>query len=297
MKEWLKAFRLRTLPLAFSSIFMGAFLAHKEGLFNLQILVLCLLTTLFLQVLSNLANDYGDSIHGADSIDREGPKRAVQSGTISLAQMKMAIVIFSVFSFLSGVILLYLAFGLNNLLSVFVWLCVGLCCIAAAIKYTAGKNPYGYAGLGDVAVFLFFGIIGVCGTYYMFTQQFTAELLLPAIACGVFATGVLNVNNIRDIDSDEKAGKRSIPVRLGRAKAIKYHWGLLAGGMISSVLYIQLYGTTLGWNKYILLFSFPLFIWNGIAISTKSTAAQIDPYLKQLAISTLFFVIVFGLSL
>ena len=297
MKEWLKAFRLRTLPLAFSSIFMGAFLAHIEGLFNLSILVMCLITTLFLQVLSNLANDYGDSIHGADSVEREGPKRAVQSGVITSQQMKTAIVIFSVLSFVSGVSLLYLSFGLNNLLSVFVWMCVGLLCIAAAIKYTAGKNPYGYAGLGDVAVFLFFGIIGVCGTYYMFAQQFTIQLLLPSIACGVFATGVLNVNNIRDIESDEKAGKRSIPVRLGRSNAIKYHWSLLLIGLIASVLYIQLYSTSLSWNKYLLLISFPFFIWNGVAISTKNTAAQIDPYLKQLALSTLLFVILFGLSL
>lgn len=295
MRNWVEAFRLRTLPLAFSCILMGAFLAIKAHQFDGMVLLLCLATTLFLQILSNLANDYGDSVHGADSLTRQGPSRAVQSGKITLASMKVALIVFSGLSLISGLSLLFLVFGLQQLFLLLIFLTIGLGAIWAAVKYTAGDNPYGYAGLGDISVFLFFGLVGVLGTNYLFTQSINWTDLLPAISCGAFATGVLNVNNIRDIESDTEAGKRSIPVRIGRKKARVYHLILLSLGMVSMLVYASLDFQV--YTDFLFVLSFPLFIINVLAVFRKTNAKSLDPYLKQLALSTLLFVLLFGLGL
>lgn len=293
MNAWLQAFRLRTLPLALSSIAMGGFLAASVGAFQWSIFLLCVFTTIFLQVLSNLANDYGDSIHGADHAGRKGPSRAVQSGAISSAQMKNAIILFVLLSLVSGVSLLLLSFGLNwNALLFFFGL--GLLSIGAAIAYTVGKKPYGYVGLGDFSVLIFFGLVGVMGSYYLFTKSISWLEVLPALSCGFFSIGVLNINNIRDIESDRQAGKFSIPVRIGRQKAIVYHWFLLTGGILSSITYVILnYQSPL---QFIFCITILLFLRNGFAVSQKSSA-ELDPYLKQMALSTLLFVVLFGLGL
>ncbi|MFY0627854.1 MAG: 1,4-dihydroxy-2-naphthoate polyprenyltransferase [Reichenbachiella sp.] len=293
MRNWISAFRLRTLPLALSSILMGNFLAFGESAFNWTVGIFSVLTTVFLQVLSNLANDYGDTIHGADSKDREGPSRTVQSGLITLTQMKRAIWLFTILSFLSGSMLLLFAFQ-NQWHMVVSFLLLGLAAIYAAITYTAGKNPYGYVGLGDISVFLFFGLVGVMGSYFLQTKNIDWVIILPAISCGMFATGVLNVNNIRDIDSDINAGKRSIPVRIGRKKAVVYHASLLILGWIS--MFSFLITTSNSWINWLVCLTLPLFIINFRAVSTKLQVADLDPYLKQLAISTLFFVLLFGFS-
>jgi 1,4-dihydroxy-2-naphthoate polyprenyltransferase len=292
-KVWLKAFRLRTLPLAVSCIAMGGFLASAADTFRLDIFLLCILTTIFLQILSNLANDYGDSIHGADSMDRKGPARAVQSGAVTKEQMRIAVIIFVLLSFMSGITLLIISFGLEWKAILF-FLCLGILSILAAIAYTVGKKPYGYAGLGDLSVLIFFGFVGVMGSYYLFTKQITYFEILPAMSCGLFSIAVLNINNIRDIDSDRKAGKYSIPVRIGREKAIVYHWFLLLTGVTSALTY-----TLLNFNspwQLLFLLSFPLFVINGMAIS-KKPSHDLDPYLKQMALSTLLFVLLFGVGL
>ena len=292
IRPWINAFRLRTLPLALSCIGMGCFLAAADGFFNWNIFVLCISTTIFLQVLSNLANDYGDSIHGADSIDRKGPARAVQSGAISPAQMKSAIIVFVALCLISGFSLLLISFGLNwNAILFFFGL--GVLSILAAIAYTIGKKPYGYAGLGDFSVLIFFGLIGVMGSNYLFTKQLNWIQMLPALSCGFFSMGVLNINNIRDIESDKKAGKHSIPVRIGRDKAIVYHWLLIAGGLVSACTFVAVtYQSAL---QLLFMLSFPLFITNGFAVQRKPFD-QLDPYLKQLALTTLSFVVLFGLG-
>src|SRR5688572_11573408 len=236
VRIWLQAFRLRTLPLALSCIAMGGFLAASANAFQWDIFFLCILTTIFLQILSNLANDYGDTIHGADSADRKGPSRAVQSGAISPRQMRNAVVIFVLLSLVAGISLLIVSFGINWK-SILFFLCLGLLSILAAIAYTVGKKPYGYIGLGDFSVLIFFGLVGVMGSYYLFTKQITWYEILPALSCGFFSIAVLNINNIRDIDSDRKAGKFSIPVRIGRDRAIVYHWFLLISGWICALLY------------------------------------------------------------
>ncbi|MFT4736015.1 MAG: 1,4-dihydroxy-2-naphthoate octaprenyltransferase [Cyclobacteriaceae bacterium] len=293
VKHWIGAFRLRTLPLAFSSIFMGSFLAYYEGYFDPIILMLALLTTLFLQVLSNLANDYGDAQSGVDSDDREGPSRAVQSGVISALTMKNALVLFSVLSFLSGTFLILYVFNEQWKL-ILLFLLIGISAIWAAIKYTVGKSPYGYAGMGDFFVLIFFGFIGVGGTYFLFAQSFNALMILPSLSSGLLAVGVLNVNNIRDITSDAVAGKRSIPVRLGKFKASIYHIFLLTGAAAAGVGFYLM--NDLQWSSWLFMFSLPLFLFNAVNVFRKSEA-QIDPYLKHLALSTLAYTLLFGLGL
>lgn len=290
---WMEAFRLRTLPLALSCILMGSFLASAAGAFRWDIFSLCVLTTVLLQILSNLANDYGDSIHGADSAVRQGPARAVQSGAISATKMRSAVFLFTFLSLTSGIMLLAVAFG-SDWKAILYFFGLGVLSIAAAIAYTVGKRPYGYAGLGDFSVLIFFGLVGVLGSYYLFTKTITWIELLPALSCGFFSMAVLNINNIRDIESDRKAGKFSIPVRIGRANAILYHWMLLLLGTAAAFVYTFLRFQS-GWQLLFIL-SLPLLLQNGIAIS-KKPAADLDPFLKQMALSTLCFVLTFGLGL
>lgn len=293
IKIWIRAFRLRTLPLALSSIAMGSTLAAEAGYFRLDIFLLCVTTTVFLQILSNLANDYGDSIHGADHADRKGPSRTVQSGLISPAQMRLAVFLFAALCLCSGIFLLLLSFGLNwNALLFFFGL--GVSSILAAIGYTVGKKPYGYIGLGDISVLIFFGLVGVMGSFYLFAQYITWVQIFPALSCGFFSMAVLNVNNIRDIESDRAAGKYSIPVRIGRRKATIYHHLLLISGFLSAVIY-NLVTFHTGW-QFLFLLSIPLLIMNARAVSRKPSH-ELDPYLKQMALSTLFFVFLFGAGL
>lgn len=294
MKAWIQAFRLRTLPLALSSIILGSLLAYKDlqGFFNFEIVGLCVLTTIFLQILSNLANDYGDSVHGADHEEREGPSRAVQTGVISLGAMKSAMIIFSILSLFSGLYLLYIS--LTTLEEFMYFLGLGVLSIVAAITYTAGKKPYGYAGLGDLSVFIFFGLVGVLGSYYLQVKSLDLLLLLPAASCGLLAVAVLNVNNIRDIASDIKAGKKSIPVRIGRRWAILYHWILLFLAMGVGLFYVSLNFTSpLQW---LFVLTFPLIRKNGMAVTKLEKPSELDPYLKQMAISSLLFSLTFGIG-
>ena len=291
-EAWLHAVRLRTLPLALASIFAGSFLAYWQEAFRWEVLGLASLTTVFLQILSNLSNDYGDSVHGADSSARKGPIRAVQSGLISLPEMKRAMIFLGLLSLASGVSLIYLS--LPNWSYFLGFLALGLLAIWAAIRYTSGSNPYGYAGLGDISVFLFFGLVGVSGTFFLHSLKTEPVILLIACSLGCFSTAVLNINNIRDIDSDQLAGKRSIPVRIGRSKAIGYHWTLIAvayGCMLAFVGLNQAYGSLLA------LIILPWMVVIGRGIQRATTAAETDPYLKQMAISTLGWTILFGIGL
>lgn len=291
-EAWLHAVRLRTLPLALASIFAGSFLAQWQGSFRWEVLVLSSLTTIFLQILSNLANDYGDSIHGADSSERKGPIRAVQSGLISLQEMKRAMILFGALSLGTGVLLIYIA--LPDWKYFLAFLVLGLAAIWAAIRYTSGKNPYGYAGLGDIFVFIFFGIVGVTGTYFLHALEANPLILLIAISLGCFSTAVLNINNIRDIDSDRLAGKLSVPVRIGRTNAIRYHWALILVGN-SGLLYFVLLNQT--YTPLLASFTLPWMIQISQGIQNATTAAETDPYLKQMALSTLIWTLLFGFGL
>ena len=294
VSHWISAFRLRTLPLAFSCILMGTFVAAQEGFFSWGVLTLSLVTTLFLQILSNLANDYGDSVSGVDSAEREGPSRAVQDGKISSLAMRNSLFVFSGLSFISGSILLILCFGLSSIYTL-IFLLIGFGAIAAAIKYTVGTSPYGYAGFGDFFVLVFFGLVGVAGSHFLHAHRISELVFLPAISCGLLAVGVLNVNNIRDIESDRKAGKKSIPVRIGKTNALRYHVLLIAiSWILVSVYVIQVYESA--WN-FLFVITLPFFLVHLSKMLKSQSAKDIDPLLKQLALSTMFFVLSFGIGL
>jgi len=293
IKAWISAARPRTLPLAAASISMGGFLAAFDGMFNWTVFFLTLLTTFLLQIMSNLANDYGDYQHGADHAGRVGPVRMVQSGSISVERMRGAIIVVGITTLLTGTWLLVSSVGVNSA-SFYIMLTLGLVSMAAAVNYTAGNKPYGYRGWGDLAVVVFFGLIAVSGTYFLLTSRFRWDILLPAFSCGLFATAVLNVNNIRDINSDVKAGKLSIPVRIGRKMAIKYHWVLLIAGLACSIIYVWLHYTS-AW-QWMFLLMLPMLCLNGRAV-TKKSGQELDPYLKQMAITTLLYVLTFGIGM
>lgn len=293
MLAWIKAFRLRSLPLALACIAMGSILAAAEDKMRWSIFFLSLLTTMFLQILSNLANDYGDAVSGVDGAHRKGPTRAVHTGAISKEAMFRAIICFAVLSFVSGLALIYLGLGWGN--SFLFFLALGILAIIAAIKYTMGKRPYGYVGLGDISVFLFFGIVGVFGPYYLHTHELNFSILLPALSCSFFSVAVLNVNNIRDIESDKIAGKISLPVRMGRDNAVIYHHTLLVLGLLSSIIYVLLYYR--GPAQWLFLIVIPFLFKNARAVKTLKTEKELDPFLKQMALTTLLFVISFGIGL
>ena len=293
-QAWIHAFRLRTLPLALSSIVMGAFVAYADNGFRAIITGLAALTTLFLQILSNLANDYGDSKHGVDNVERLGPERAVQSGVISAKEMKYAVILFSVLSFVSGIALLISGLG-SRVFSIrfLVFLILGISAIAAAVKYTVGKNPYGYKGFGDVFVFLFFGLAGVIGTYFLNTGVFKWDVILPAISIGCLSTGVLNLNNMRDIDNDRESGKITLVVKMGEQKARIYHLLLIVITALSSLLYTAINYSSLWQYLYIIIFI--LFYKHIKTVLSTQQPQQLDPYLKQLAIATLLFSFAYGI--
>ena len=294
VQAWVSAFRPRTLPLALSSILTGGFLAAAHGQFNGTVFGLAFLTTILLQILSNLANDYGDSQNGADSVHREGPMRAVQAGHITAPQMKKAMLLFGVLALLAGMALLWVALGIAAMWITVCFFLLGVSAIWAAINYTSGSRPYGYAGLGDVSVFIFFGLVGVCGTYFLQTQTLPWPILLPAVSLGCFATAVLNVNNIRDIRSDKLAGKITLPVRLGPKTARRYHWLLLTVGFVAAIIYVVLtYHSPWQW---VFLLVAPLLLRNGMQVWRRQESTQLDPLLKQMALTTLAFTVLFGVG-
>jgi 1,4-dihydroxy-2-naphthoate octaprenyltransferase len=295
IKAWISAFRLRTLPLAFSSIITGSAIAYYHWSFNGLIFTLALLTTLFLQVLSNLANDYGDSEHGADNDQRIGPERTVQSGAISKGRMKTAMIIFSALALCSGIPLIIEGTKAINLKWFLIFLALGIGSIIAAIKYTAGKNPYGYKGLGDVFVFIFFGLVGVIGTFILQLQYINRFLLIeslfPAIAMGCFSAAVLNMNNMRDHHNDKNSGKITLAVRLGSKGSKVYHSVLILTGMASMYYFGVL--SHFGLVDFLIL-SAPnvIFILHLIKVWGVSDEKDYDPELKKIALTTFFLSIV-----
>ncbi len=292
---WMAAMRLRTLPLALSTVLLGAFLAYYDGHFSPSITILLLLTVLFLQILSNLANDYGDSEHGVDNQRRAGPKRAVQSGVIRASQMKNAIIVFSILSLSAGIPLVFFALqGIGSAVKI-LFLVLGLMAIVSAIKYTVGKNPYGYRGFGDLFVFIFFGIIGVMGAYYLIAKHVNPDVLLPASALGMLSVAVLNLNNLRDVENDEQSGKHTLVVKWGVPAAKWYHFFLIAGSVILGLTYTVLnYHSPL---QLAFLITVPFFWMNVYGVFKNSVPALLDPFLKKLALTTLLFSLTFGLGL
>ncbi|MCP4457969.1 MAG: 1,4-dihydroxy-2-naphthoate polyprenyltransferase [Cytophagales bacterium] len=286
---WIKAMRLRTLPLAWASITMGGSLAALNSEWDWGIYFLSLLTAFALQIASNFANDYGDSSSGIDGENREGPSRTIQSGLVTSSQMKKAIILVTVVAFALGLWLIFYTF-IDWVVSLS-FILIGVVSIAAALKYTMGKNPYGYAGFGDIFVLVFFGWVGVGGSYFLHTQFLDLMVMLPASALGLLAVAVLNVNNIRDINSDKASGKFSIPVRIGRKNAVIYHAAILLSSMILLVLFGWLSDFKL--SQWLFLLATPLFVKNWLGVKREQESMKLDPYLKQMALTTLLVVVLF----
>jgi 1,4-dihydroxy-2-naphthoate octaprenyltransferase len=282
MKHWIQAFRLRTLPLALSCILAGHASASLFVEINWLIFTLCISTTIFLQVLSNLANDYGDSENGADHEGREGPSRAVQAGLITKSAMKNAVIICSLLSLVSGVALLYVA--IDEIDYTFLgFLILGLASIAAAIKYTMGKNPYGYKAMGDLFVFIFFGLVGGIGTAWLQTKTFEIESLYVSVVIGLYSVAVLNMNNMRDVDSDRIAGKKTIPMLLGD-KDKWYHVALiLVASIILLFFNFQYVEGYIKWLNVLLILPFVLNLKTVLSFKNRQ---ELDPELKKIALTT-----------
>lgn len=295
MKNWIEAARLRTLPLSIAGIVVGTFLAAAEGFINYKITVLALLTTIGFQVLSNFANDYGDGVKGTDNHNRIGPKRTIQSGKITPKQMLNAMKITALVTLLIAILLIYFAFESKNFIFSITFFILGLLSIGAAIKYTVGSKAYGYFGLGDLFVLLFFGWLSVVGSYFLYTQEFNWFVFLPATSIGFLSMGVLNLNNLRDFESDKKAGKNTLIVKMGYKFGKIYHSILLLSAICLSLLYTIIY-----FNSFFQLIFLIAIIPLGkhfVVVVKNNYPKKLDTELKKLALSTFLFAILFGIGL
>ncbi|MBA6153677.1 1,4-dihydroxy-2-naphthoate octaprenyltransferase [Gelidibacter maritimus] len=294
VKLWFSAFRLRTLPLSISGIVVGSCFAAYNGVFNPLVFALALLVTLALQILSNLANDYGDGTKGTDNENRVGPMRAVQSGKITPDQMLEALKINVLVVIFLTVFLIYIAFGHRYFLYSLFFFVLGGVSVYAAMKYTMGDSAYGYRGLGDVYVLIFFGFVSVVGSYFLFSKQLDHIVFLPAIAVGLLSVGVLNLNNMRDIESDKLSNKITTAVKLGKVKSKKYHLFLIIGAMIAGIVFSILYYTS-PWNFLFLIAYIPLSIHIKKIINAQ-VSSDFDSQLKVLALSTFLFSLLLGIG-
>lgn len=305
IKAWLAAARLRTLPLSISGIIVGCALAGfstpKNSLLlvnfptadtSYTIFILSILTTIGFQVLSNFANDYGDGIKGTDD-DREGEQRMVASGIISPKQMKNAMIITAIITLIFALCVIYVAFGSENFSYSILFFFLGITSIIAAVKYTVGKSAYGYSGLGDVFVFLFFGWLSVVGSYFLYTKHINFDVFLPASAIGLLSTAVLNLNNMRDRIKDKKHGKNTLVVKIGSQKAKLYHYGLIIGALICTLVYINT--NYYSPKQFICLVAFIPLVMNMIVVGKNIIHKELDPELKKVALSTFLFAILFAI--
>ncbi|PHQ28606.1 1,4-dihydroxy-2-naphthoate octaprenyltransferase [Leeuwenhoekiella nanhaiensis] len=294
VKAWVSAARLRTLPLSISGIIVGSALAYNAGAFRWDICVLALLATLGFQILSNFANDYGDGVKGTDNDERIGPARAMQSGLLTAAQLKKGIIFTALVTSFLSLALIYTAFGADEFLKSLVFFILGLSAIIAAVKYTVGRGAYGYRGLGDFFVFVFFGLVAVKGTYYMFTQEWNFEVLLPATTIGLLSVAVLNLNNMRDRQSDARVNKNTLAVIMGEKKVKFYHYALIGIAFLAALLFFYLTNTW-KWSSVALLV-FAILIKHLVYVMRNVSPALLDPELKKVALSTFFFSILFALG-
>ena len=304
IKNYLKAARLRTLPLSVSGIILGSILGNQffyensipnnnPSLFFSGIFWLAILTTMGFQILSNFANDYGDGIKGSDN-NRTGEKRMVASGSISPKQMKLAIIITTIVTLMTALLLIYISFGIENFSFSILFVVFGIASIVAAIKYTVGDFAYGYSGFGDVFVFIFFGLLSVVGSNFLFTKQFEGTIFLPAFSIGLLSTAVLNLNNLRDREQDEKNHKNTLVVKLGEIKAKRYHCFLILGALTFSLLYVFLDFRSI--YQLIYLIAFIPLIKNIKTVAENKNPASLDSELRKVALSTFLFAILFGIG-
>lgn len=290
---WFSTARPKTLPLALASIIIGSALAYWAGKFDLITTLLAFITTILLQVLSNFANDYGDHVKGSDTAERIGPLRAIQHGAITGEQLKMAVIVLSVLSFLSGAALSFYAYkGIEDLL---VFLGLGVISIVAAITYTVGKKAYGYLGLGDLFVLIFFGFVAVIGVFYLQAHSLPAMIFIPAFGCGLLSVAVLNINNLRDINQDRKVGKNTLIVRIGSKNGRIYHAILLALAVVSYLIFAIL--NFEHWYNYFFLLAVPLLMKHGLFVYRHQNPIELRPILGQMAGLALITNLLFSLGI
>lgn len=302
VKSYIKAARLRTLPLSISGIIVGSFLGNdalntqietgNQSLLTSSIFWLAIITTIGFQVLSNFANDYGDGIKGSDK-NRVGEARMVATGAISAKQMKNAMIITTIITLIVALLLIFVSFGKENFGFSILFLLLGIAAITAAIKYTVGKSAYGYSGFGDVFVFLFFGLLSVVGSYFLYTKQLDVQLFLPAIAIGFLSTAVLNLNNLRDEVQDKINHKNTLVVKLGTKNAKIYHYFLIFGALFASTIFVIInYQSAV---QFLYLIAFIPLIKNVITVANNNQPSALDSELKKVALSTFLFAVIFGI--
>ena len=293
IKNYLRAARLRTLPLSVSGIIVGGLIAMGQDQFDSVVFTLALLTTIGFQILSNFANDYGDGIKGTDE-NRQGEARMVASGAITPKQMKSAMVITTIITLIIALVLIFLAFGEDNFTYIALFFALGVASIAAAIKYTVGNSAYGYSGYGDLFVFLFFGLLSVVGSNFLFTKQIDYLIFLPAFSIGCLSTAVLNLNNMRDRTNDERAGKNTLVVKIGAGFAKYYHYYLIGSSFLFALLYtsIKLESPL----QFLFLIAYIPLIKHLIFVYKNNEESEFDGQLKIVALSTFLFSILFGLG-
>ena len=294
ISPWIKAARLRTIPLSVSGILIGSFATYPKDLFNIFIFLLAICTTISYQVLSNFANDFGDGIRGTDK-NRIGPERILQSGLISRMQMKLGIKIAAFISFVFTVTLIIVSFK-NEFLNILTFLFLGILAIFSAIKYTVGKNAYGYFGFGDFFVFIFFGIVSVLGSNYLFNSELSLDLLLPSLTIGCLSVGVLNLNNMRDLENDKKSKKNTIAVKLGPDKARIYHYFLISISMINVLIFHFKTETSSYFHNFLVITIIIILIYHIFQVYTVSELKDFDKLLKPLVLTTFFYSIITSLN-
>lgn len=292
VKSFIKAARLRTLPLSVSGIIVGSSLGNDTSILNSAIFWLAIVTTIGFQVLSNFANDYGDGIKGSDK-NRTGEARMVASGAITPKQMKNAMIVTTIITLLVAILLIFIAFGKENFGYAVLFFFLGIASIIAAIKYTVGKSAYGYSGFGDVFVFLFFGLLSVVGSYFLYTKQLNFLIFLPATAVGFLSTAVLNLNNLRDFEQDKINQKNTLVVKLGISNAKKYHYFLIFGALFASSIFVILNFSSI--VQFLFLIAFIPLMKNLVTVAKNNQLSELDSELKKVALSTFLFAIIFGI--
>ena len=297
LRTWIRAARPRTVLLSFSGVLLGSFLAYNTGSSIGSGIWLCLLfcalTAILLQVLSNLANDYGDFKRGTDSAKRVGPQREMQSGSITEREMKRGMAFVTTLCLIAGALLIFV-FARLSWQELAVFAALGLGAVLAALLYTLGKRPYGYRGIGDLYCFLFFGWAAVAGTFYLATKSLDFSVLLPASAMGFLSNAVLNINNMRDYENDRASGKNSLVVKLGLKKAFIYHCLLIGGAFVCLTVYLVLKHAPV--YSYMFVWLFLLFFKDLKAIK-KTRPENLDPFLGRQVRNTFLLVLVYGVLL
>jgi len=294
IKNWLDAFRLRTLPLSLSGILMGSFIAFDNGFVDFRIFGLALITTILFQILSNLANDLGDSLKGTDNSNRVGPLRTVQSGAISKSQMKTAVILTALFSFVSAGSLVFIAHENMSSELIIAYCILTVFCISAAILYTISNYAYGYKGFGDLMVFIFFGVVAVMGSNTLYSKSIDYTILLPSCTIGLLSMAVLNLNNMRDHENDALSNKITVVVQMGFNRAKTYHFLLLILSFITLCLFILVqkkFGLFLATLPYLGLFP------HWLKVKNCNDPLELDPELKKVALSTFFMSVLVGIGL